>query len=110
MCAYHTRARQRRAACGPRTAIACFTQIHCSAAAPAVDTCVDHSALVAALAELKASPLTRVKLSESEISIDSAMTAQVYKLSPTSCRVSSAWYRKARPSATCTRVAPSTSA
>ena len=57
--------------------------IHCSAAAPAVDTCVDHSALAAALAELKASPLTRVKLSESEISIDSAMTAQVYKLSPT---------------------------
>ena len=57
--------------------------IHCSAAAPAVDTCVDHSALAAALAELKASPLTRVKLSESEISIDSVTTAQVYKLSPT---------------------------
>ena len=57
--------------------------IHCSAAAPAVDTCVDHSALAAALAELKASPLTRVKLSESEISIDSETTAQVYKLSPT---------------------------
>ena len=57
--------------------------IHCSAAAPAVDTCVDHSALAAALAELKASPLTRVKLSESEFSIDSVTTAQVYKLSPT---------------------------
>ena len=57
--------------------------IHCSATAPAVDTCVDHSALAAALAELKASPLTRVKLSESEISIDSVTTAQVYKLSPT---------------------------
>ena len=57
--------------------------IHCSAAAPAVDTCVDHSALAAALAELKASPLTRVKLSESEISIDSVTTTQVYKLSPT---------------------------
>ena len=57
--------------------------IHCSAAAPAVDTCVDHSALAVALAELKASPLTRVKLSESEISIDSVTTTQVYKLSPT---------------------------
>ena len=57
--------------------------IHCSAAAPAVDTCVDHSALAAALAELKASPLTRVKLSESEFTIDSVTTAQVYKLSPT---------------------------
>lgn len=57
--------------------------IHCSAAAPAVDTCVDHSALAAALAELKASPLTRVKLSESEISIDSVTTTQVHKLSPT---------------------------
>ena len=57
--------------------------IHCSAAAPAVDTCVDHSALAAALAELKASPLTRVKLSESEISIDSVTTAQAFKLSPT---------------------------
>lgn len=57
--------------------------IHCSAAAPAVDTCVDHSALAAALAELKASHLTRVKLSESEISIDSVTTEQVYKLSPT---------------------------
>ena len=57
--------------------------IHCSAAAPAVDTCVDHSALAAALAELKASPLTRVKLSESEFMIDSVTTEQVYKLSPT---------------------------
>ena len=57
--------------------------IHCSAAAPAVDTCVDHSALAAALAELKASPLTRVKLSESEFTIDSVTTAQAYKLSPT---------------------------
>ena len=57
--------------------------IHCSAAAPAVDTCVDHSALAAALAELKASPLTRVKLSESEFTIDSVTTTQVYKLSPT---------------------------
>ena len=57
--------------------------IHCSAAAPAVDTCVDHSALAAALAELKASPLTRVKLSESEFTIDSASTAQAFKLSPT---------------------------
>ena len=57
--------------------------IYCSAAAPAVDTCVDHSALAVALAELKASPLTRVKLSESEISIDSVTTTQVYKLSPT---------------------------
>ena len=57
--------------------------IHCSAAAPAVDTCVDHSALAAALAELKASPLTRVKLSESEISIDSVTTVQAFKLSPT---------------------------
>ena len=56
--------------------------IHCSAAAPAVDTCVDHSALAAALAELKALPLTRVKLSESEISIDSVTTAHVYKLPP----------------------------
>ena len=55
--------------------------IHCSAAAPAVDTCVDHSALAAALAELKASP-ARVKLSESEFTIDS-VTTQVYKLSPT---------------------------
>ena len=57
--------------------------IHCSAAAPAVDTCVDHSALAVALAELKASPLTRVKLSESEISIDSVTTVQAFKLSPT---------------------------
>lgn len=59
--------------------------IHCSAAAPAVDTCVDHSALAAALAELKASPLIslRVKLSESEISIDSVTMAQTFKLSPT---------------------------
>ena len=57
--------------------------IHCSAAAPAVDTCVDHSALAAALAELKASPLTRVKLSESEFTIDSVTTAQTFKLSPT---------------------------
>ena len=57
--------------------------IHCSAAAPAVDTCVDHSALAAALAELKASPLTRVKLSESEFTIDSEVTAQAFKLSPT---------------------------
>lgn len=57
--------------------------IHCSAAAPAVDTCVDHSALAAALAELKASPLTRVKISESEFTIDSVTTEQVYKLSPT---------------------------
>ena len=57
--------------------------IHCSAAAPAVDTCVDHSALAAALAELKASPLTRVKLSESEVTIDSVTTAQAFKLSPT---------------------------
>lgn len=57
--------------------------IHCSAAAPAVDTCVEHSALAAALAELKASPLTRVKLSESEFTIDSPVTTQVYKLSPT---------------------------
>ena len=57
--------------------------IHCSAAAPAVDTCVDHSALAAALAELKASPLTRVKLSESEFTIDSLSTAQAFKLSPT---------------------------
>ncbi len=57
--------------------------IHCSAAAPAVDTCVDHSALAAALAELKASPLTRVKLSESEFTIDSVTTEQVYRLSPT---------------------------
>ena len=57
--------------------------IHCSAAAPAVDTCVDHSALAAALAELKASPLTRVKLSESEFTIDSVTTAQAFKLSPT---------------------------
>ena len=57
--------------------------IHCSAAAPAVDTCVDHSALAAALAELKASPLTRVKLSESEISIDSVTTAHAFQLSPT---------------------------
>ena len=57
--------------------------IHCSAAAPAVDTCVDHSALAAALAELKASPLTRVKLSESEFTIDSETTAQAFKLSPT---------------------------
>ena len=57
--------------------------IHCSAAAPAVDTCVDHSALAAALAELKASPLTRVKLSESEFTIDSEATAQAFKLSPT---------------------------
>ncbi len=57
--------------------------IHCSAAAPAVDTCVDHSALAAALAGLKASPLTRVKLSESEFTIDSVTTEQVYKLSPT---------------------------
>ena len=57
--------------------------IHCSAAAPAVDTCVDHSALAAALAELKASPLTRVKLSESEFTIDSVTTEQAFKLSPT---------------------------
>ena len=57
--------------------------IHCSAAAPAVDTCVDHSELAAALAELKASPLTRVKLSESEFTIDSVTTAQAFKLSPT---------------------------
>ena len=57
--------------------------IHCSAAAPAVDTCVDHSALAAALAALKASPLTRVKLSESEFTIDSVTTAQAFKLSPT---------------------------
>ena len=57
--------------------------IHCSAAAPAVDTCVDHSALAAALAELKASPLTRVKLSESEFTIDSETTAQAFRLSPT---------------------------
>ena len=57
--------------------------IHCSAAAPAVDTCVDHSALAAALAELKASPLTRVKLSESEFTIDSVTTVQAFKLSPT---------------------------
>ena len=57
--------------------------IHCSAAAPAVDTCVDHSALAAALAELKASPLTRVKLSESEFTIDSVTTSQAFKLSPT---------------------------
>ena len=57
--------------------------IHCSAAAPAVDTCVDHSALAAALAELKASPLTRVKLSESEFTVDSVTTAQAFKLSPT---------------------------
>ena len=57
--------------------------IHCSAAAPAVDTCVDHSELAAALAELKASPLTRVKLSESEFTIDSVTTKQAFKLSPT---------------------------
>ena len=57
--------------------------IHCSAAAPAVDTCVDHSALAAALAELKASPLTRVKLSESEFTIDSVTSSQAFKLSPT---------------------------
>ena len=57
--------------------------IHCSAAAPAVDTCVDHSALAAALAELKASPLTRVKLSESEFTIESVTTKQAFKLSPT---------------------------
>ena len=57
--------------------------IHCSAAAPAVDTCVDHSALAVALAELKASPLTRVKLSESEFTIDSVTTVQAFKLSPT---------------------------
>lgn len=57
--------------------------IHCSAAAPAVDTCVDHSALAAALAELKASPLTRVKLSESEFTIDSVTMAQAFKLSHT---------------------------
>ena len=57
--------------------------IHCSAAAPAVDTCVDHSALAAALAELKASPLTRVKISESEFTVDSVTTAQAFKLSPT---------------------------
>ena len=57
--------------------------IRCSAAAPAVDTCVDHSALAAALAELKASPLTRVKLSESEFTIDSVTTAQAFKLTPT---------------------------
>ena len=57
--------------------------IHCSAAAPAVDTCVDHSALAAALAELKASPLTRVKLSESEFTIDSVTMEQAFKLSPT---------------------------
>lgn len=57
--------------------------IHCSAAAPAVDTCVDHSALAATLAELKASPLTRVKLSESEFTIDSVTTAQAFRLSPT---------------------------
>ena len=56
--------------------------IHCSAAAPAVDTCVDHSALAVALAELKASPLTRVKLSESEFTIDSVTTAQAFKLRP----------------------------
>ena len=48
-----------------------------------VSTCVDHSALAAALAELKASPLTRVKLSESEFTIDSETTAQAFKLSPT---------------------------
>lgn len=57
--------------------------IHCSAAAPAVDTCVDISALAAALAELKASPLTRVKLSESEFTIDSVTMAQTFKLTPT---------------------------
>ena len=57
--------------------------IHCSAAAPAVGTCVDHSALAAALAELKASPLTRVKLSESEFTIDYVTTEQAFKLSPT---------------------------
>ena len=57
--------------------------IHCSAAAPAVDTCVDHSALAAALAVMKASPLTRVKFSESEFTIDSVTTAQAFKLSPT---------------------------
>ena len=57
--------------------------IHCSAAAPAVDTCVDHSELAAALAELKASPLTRVKISESEFMIDSVTTAQAFKPSPT---------------------------
>lgn len=56
--------------------------IHCSAAAPPVDTCVDHSALAAALAELKASPLTRVKLSESEFTIDSVTMAQAFKLRP----------------------------
>ena len=56
--------------------------IHCSAAAPAVDTCVDHSELAAALAELKASPLTRVKLSESEFTID-FVTTQAFKPSPT---------------------------
>ena len=57
--------------------------IHCSAAAPTVDTCVDHSELAAALAELKASPLTRVKLSESEFTIDFVTTAQAFKPSPT---------------------------
>ena len=57
--------------------------IHCSAAAPAVDTCVDHSALAAALAELKASPLTRVKISEDTLTIDSVTTASNFKLSPT---------------------------
>ena len=57
--------------------------IHCSAAAAAVDTCVDHSELAAALAELKASPLTRVKLSESEFTIDPVSMTRGFKLSPT---------------------------
>ena len=60
--------------------------IHCSAAAPAVDTCVDHSALAAALAELKASPLTRVKLSESEFTIDSVTTAPAFSSTPSPTR------------------------
>lgn len=42
--------------------------IHCSAAAQ-LDALRRHSALAAALAELKASPLTRVKLSEGEFTI-----------------------------------------
>ena len=57
--------------------------IHCAPAAPAVDTCVDHSALAAALAELKASPLTHVKLSEDTLTIDSVTSSQAFKLSPT---------------------------
>ena len=57
--------------------------IHCSAAAPAVDTCVDMTDLAYALGQAKADPHISVKLSESEFTIDSVTTAQAFRLSPT---------------------------